>query len=130
MPSIIALTMRPATAVQRLRIGRLLALCGLALALLWQPWAMALDSIGAAGTIEVCTSTGFQRYDRDGQPIPSSRHHPHGDCCVGSTALPATAFDLPLSPAVHQAPARLLPAGVLGAEWLGALSRGPPLLPS
>jgi hypothetical protein len=116
---------RPAT---RLDMRRLLAMCGLALALLWQPWAMALETIGAAGTIEVCTSTGFQRYDRDGQPISGSRHHQHGDCCAGMPMLPAMAFELPLNPAVHQSPARLLPAGVLGAEWLGALSRGPPLL--
>lgn len=101
---------------------------GLVLALLLQGLVMPRHAIAMATSTEVCSVDGAAKWvDADGQVV--SRHGMDHDCCCPSlgVALPAAGWVVmpPALPPQAQAP---LAAALWAAQWLGPLSRGPPVV--
>jgi hypothetical protein len=109
--------------------GRVMALMwGLVLALLLQGLVMPRHAIAMATSTEVCSVDGGAKFvDADGHTV--SKHRMDHDCCCPSLggALPAAGWVfVPLhTPPQAQAPQA---AARLAAQWLGPLSRGPPVV--
>ncbi|CAN5436016.1 hypothetical protein BH09PSE6_BH09PSE6_01080 [soil metagenome] len=91
-----------------------------------QSQAMASHALAMSMGIEICTAEGMVLVDHDGKPLPKeSMQH---DCCgigtLGAASAPPCLDALELQ---HAAPSAPMPASALAAEWLGPLSRGPPI---
>lgn len=110
-----------------LRTHRLLLAVMLVVSLLWQPWVSTTHAVAMASGVEVCTSAGPQVFDANGKAIDAQ---PRSclDCCgaVSPPALLPTVAALGVHPLSHAAPADVLTAQRLAAQWLAPLSRGPP----
>ena len=99
----------------------------LVVSLLWQPFLNTAHAAAMVTGTEVCTSTGPQWVDADGQVV-AAHAHACADCCsspVPPVLLPGAAA-APVVPLRHAAPAEPLTAQRLAAQWLAPLSRGPP----
>ncbi|AKJ29156.1 DUF2946 family protein [Caldimonas brevitalea] len=99
----------------------------LVLVVFWQPWAAAYQATVAVAGLELCSVAGTQRVDRHGNSVDADHAHVAGDCCAAADlSLPPAAISTLTTAQIATRAAPLLTAGRIGAEWLGALSRGPP----
>ncbi|HZE91608.1 MAG TPA: DUF2946 family protein [Rhizobacter sp.] len=99
----------------------------LALCVLFQFTLLTQHAVAMASGAEVCSASGAKRVDADGKPMSdAARHGNDCGCCGVSLAAPPADMAVRGPMAVKTSPAALLAAGRLGAQWLAALSRGPP----
>lgn len=101
----------------------------LVLSFVWQPWVATSHAAAMASGTAICTSRGNVVLDAQGKAVPSARQG-CGDCCSSVTpaALLPTIATVPQRAVSHAAPADVLTAQRLAAQWLAPLSRGPPSL--
>lgn len=93
----------------------------------WQPWHATSNALALAFGTPLCTTEGSKLVDANGDLVDSGHQHGGDCCCPSAPPVPVAVFALPQPVASSDAPAALLSAGWSNAEWLGALSRGPPL---
>lgn len=100
-------------------------------------WAMAAfggapvmhagHALKVATAFEVCGSFGHRKVDADGQPVDTQARHDESCCLLPPLAPPPARLGWTMAAPEPAAPAALMAQPRLAAEWLGALSRGPPL---
>jgi hypothetical protein len=93
---------------------------------LLQPWVGTSHAVAMTLGMEVCTTAGIQSIDAQGKALDDVKHDVHDCCSSGAAGLPADVATTGHGQYRHAAPAEMLTAGRLDAEWLSPLSRGPP----